>query len=308
MSKISVRVPATSANLGPGFDALGLAFALYNEVSLEVSDENRTQAEGEGANLLNGADRTIVHQAALRVFAQLKIPASGVDLSLKNRIPLARGLGSSSAAIVGGLVAANSWCQREHGHSLHTYQLLQLANEIEGHPDNVAPALLGGLVVSAVNSAGRVQYIQLPVSKYPRFLVFIPDEELSTHQARSVLPSMVSMKDAVFNLSRAALLVSSLTTQDWSVLPEALQDKLHQQQRGSLIPAFGALSGVAREAGAIGATISGAGPTVLFWLPDVDEVAATVQSALQNTIRQEGFSGRLLPLAVDTAGCVVTEA
>lgn len=308
MPKVTVRVPATSANLGPGFDALGLAFALYNEVSLEVSDKNQTHAEGEGADLLTGAEDTIVHQAALRVFGQLKIPASGVTLTLQNRIPLARGLGSSSAAIVGGLVAANEWCQREHGHSLHSYQLLQLANEIEGHPDNVAPALLGGLVVSAVNSVGRVQYVQLPVRKYPRFLVFIPDTELSTHQARSVLPAMVSMKDAVFNLSRAALLISSLTTEEWSVLPEALQDRLHQQQRGALIPAFGALSGVAREAGAIGATISGAGPTILFWLPDADEVAVTVQSALQNTIGQESLPGRLLPLPVDTAGCVVSES
>lgn len=307
MPKVTVRVPATSANLGPGFDALGLAFAFYNELSLEAAEVNGTTAQGEGADTLQDVADTVVHQAASRVFAQLKVPVKGIHITMTNRIPLARGLGSSSAAIVGGLVAANEWCRREHGDSLHAYQLLQLANEIEGHPDNVAPALLGGLVVSAVNNAGRVQYVQLPVQKYPGFLVFIPDAELSTHAARGVLPDMVPRQDAVFNLARTALLVSALSTGEWSVLPEALQDRIHQQQRAPLIPAFSALCGVAREAGAMGTTISGAGPTILVWLEDADEVAATVHSALQHTIQQSGISGRLLSMEVDNGGCIVID-
>jgi homoserine kinase len=299
---VSVRIPATSANLGPGFDSLGLAFALYNELKLEISDADSLEVEGEGADQLQKSPQTIAHQAAHRVFQSLQLTITGVHLSLSNQIPLARGLGSSSAAIVGGIVAANEWARQNENRALSRQQLVDLATEIEGHPDNVAPALMGGLVVAAMGEE-HIPAIQVPVSRFPRFSVWIPETELATKTARGVLPANYSCADAIFNLSRAALLVGALATGDFSALSEALRDKIHQDYRAPLVPGFAAISAAAQGAGAYGVTLSGAGPSILAWMP---EESTPIVEAMRKAASDEGLKGRVLELEVDTQGCRIS--
>ncbi|PQV64642.1 homoserine kinase [Abditibacterium utsteinense] len=296
---VTVRVPATSANCGPGFDCLGLALSLHNEITLKIGDSDALQVAGEGVFELQNNSQTIAHHAAHRVFKALSISISGVQLSLKNQIPLSRGLGSSSAAIVGGLVAANAWAQKNRGLELSKENLLDLATEIEGHPDNVAPALLGGFVVSARNENGAVASIQLPIQKFPRFAVWIPETELATKVARGVLPESYSRADAVFNLSRSALLVAALATNDFEALREALRDKIHQDFRAPLVPAFEEISRAALENGAFGVTLSGAGPSILAWLPE----GTGAIDAMKNAAFEAKVKGRVVELEVDELGC-----
>ena len=324
-----MRVPATSANLGPGFDALGLALDLHNTLALSASDADALEVEGEGASELSGQSTTIAHDGAHRVLRALGCDVPGVRLQMHNAIPLARGLGSSSAAIVGGMVAANEWARAVHGKSLSPRELLELATFIEGHPDNVAPALLGGLVAAAcepkdadltiagltvtgltvTNSASTVTgltvaAVRVPVKAWPQFAVWIPDAELSTHKARGVLPDEVSRADAIYNLSRSALLVAALAAGDFEALGEALKDRLHQAQRAPLVPGFDAIVGAARAAGAVGATLSGAGPTILAWIaPDAD--AETVRASMETAAMGNRVAGRALLLRATDVGAAL---
>lgn len=297
-----MRVPATSANLGPGFDSLGLAFSLYNRLDLTLSETDSLHVEGEGAVQLQESPQTIAHLAAHRVFEALGLKISGVHLQLSNQIPLARGLGSSSAAIVGGLFAANEWTQQHENRSLSSSELLDLATKIEGHPDNVAPALLGGLVVAATSETGRVAAVTVPIRHFPRFAVWIPAASLETKVARGVLPASYSRADAIFNLSRAALLVAALAAGDFNALSEALRDKIHQDFRAPLVPGWNSISHAAREAGAFGVTLSGAGPSILAWMP---ENSAPIVHAMQSAAREAGVEGRIEELQVDTGGAIV---
>ncbi len=299
-----MRVPATSANLGPGFDALGLALDLFNTLALSASAHDGLCATGEGAAELANYSTTIAHDGAHRVLRALGCDVPGVHLQMHNNIPLARGLGSSSAAIVGGMMAANAWAQAAHGKCLSLRQLLEMATQIEGHPDNVAPALMGGLVAAACEQTAdalAVAAVRVPVKAWPQFAVWIPDAELSTNKARGVLPDSVSRADAIYNLSRSALLIAALTTGDFDALREALKDKLHQSQRAPLVPGFDAIVGAATQAGAIGATLSGAGPTILAWIaPDAD--AGKVRRAMEVAARNSGVAGRALLLKVSEMG------
>ncbi len=294
-NSVSVRVPASSANCGPGFDSIGLALALHNHLTLQIAEKDGLSVSGEGETELSGQSQTIAHQAAHRVFAALQMQVAGVHLTLENRIPLARGLGSSSAAIVGGLVAANKWAQTFENRALSTQNLLDLATEIEGHPDNVAPALLGGFAVSALGEKGKVTSIRLQNARFPRFAVWIPGAELSTNAARGVLPENYSRADAVFNLSRAALLVAALANGDFEALSEALRDKIHQDFRAPLVPGYDAISRAALENGAYGVTLSGSGPSILAWLPENSDAIGAMESAA----RRAGVAGRVLELEIE---------
>ena len=300
----SVRVPATSANLGPGFDALGLALDLFNTLSLSSCDKDSLSVEGEGADDLSGATTTIAHDAAHRVLRALDCDVAGVHLQMHNVIPLARGLGSSSAAIVGGMVAANEWAQQLHSKSLSPHELLDLATTIEGHPDNVAPALMGGLVAAACEPKGdalAVAAVRVPMKNWPQFAVWIPDAKLSTHRARGVLSDNVSRADAIYNLSRTALLVAALAAGDFEAMREALKDKLHQTQRAPLVPGFDAIVGASNGAGALGATLSGAGPTILAWIAPDDD-AERVRAAMETAAMNSHVTGRALLLSASETG------
>lgn len=309
--KVRVRVPATTANLGPGFDALGLALQFYNFVTIEQSSNSGDTiiAIGEGADILNQGDpeKNIALRAAHMLLHEIGIERTPLTLTLENQIPLARGLGSSSAARVGALVAANEWARRQHNKSLEQNDLLTLATRLEGHPDNVAPALLGGLIISVTRDAGEVLALRAPVEKFPRLVVFIPESELETEKARGVLPSEVSVKDAVFNIARASFLVTALVNQKWEFLDEALRDRLHQNQRAALMPAYNAVIQAATHSGAFGATLSGAGPCILAWLPDEDDFVTRATIAMQDAASECGVPGAAQELKVDLEGCIVVE-
>ena len=231
--------------------------------------------------------------------------APGVRLRLHNAIPLSRGLGSSSAAIVGGIVTANEYARQHEGRALEMAQLLNLANQIEGHPDNVVPALLGGLVASVVSENGEVVAVRVPVPNCPRFVVWIPDAELETKAARGVLPASYSRADAVFNVSRAALLVAALAVGDWGALAHALDDHMHQPYRVPLLAGWELLGQAAREAGALGVTLSGSGPTILFWA-QTSAIAQTVRVAVEAAAQRQGLAGRALELVAVEQGAHVT--
>ena len=310
---VRVRVPATSANLGPGFDALGIALQLYSHVSVEVSpaNENQIVMSGEGSEYGNiPIEENIAWQAIQLLSQRLKSTFPPLRLTLENSIPLARGLGSSAAARVGALVAANLWLQRAGENYLDHPQLLELATELEGHPDNVAPALFGGMTAS-VCDAGKVLSSPVNAEIWPRFLVFVPDTELETKAAREVLPETVSRHDAVYNVSRLGLLVASLSSGNWRENPEilksALQDKLHQPYRAPLMPAFNIVQNAALENGALGVTLSGAGPSILIWLEA--DAKSTFKESIKSVILQaaaaESVLGKVIELDVDTQGCVV---
>ncbi len=296
---ITVRVPATSGNLGPGFDALGLALRLHNTLALEPADSHKIEVEGEGEATLPRDPSHLAYRAALAVVhragSSARIPTPrAFRLRQHNRIPLARGLGSSAAAIVGGAAAANALL----GGPLDPQALIDLATEIEGHPDNVAPALLGGLVVCAKTGAG-VRWVRLAPASLG-IVVAVPDYPVSTEDARRLLPAQVPFEDAVFNVTRTALLVAALTGGRVDLLAEATGDRLHQPYRERLVPGLKQVFAAARRAGAYGVALSGSGPTVLAFGD-----ARGIGDAMAAAFRAAGAGCRTLDLEIDTDGAVV---
>jgi homoserine kinase len=239
-----VRVPASSANLGPGFDCMAAALALH--VELEVEETGTFSVESE-LPLARGRENLCV-----RAFERLH-PADAFTFRIRSEIPLSGGLGSSAAAIVAGLMAADHLFEMDA-------DLLALASEVEGHPDNVAAALRGGFVVCADGDAVR---FDAPTGL--EALAVVPHEPVRTHAARAALPGEVALGDAVFNVAHGALLTLGLARGDWDLVARGLHDRLHQSRRAHLFPRSYELALRARELGALGATISGAGPTVLLW-------------------------------------------
>ncbi|RQX01986.1 homoserine kinase [Micromonospora inaquosa] len=257
---VRVRTPATSANLGPGFDALGLALGLYDDVAAEVvSGGVRVTVTGQGAGELPDDDRHLVVRAMRAAFDVLGVQPDGLSVECVNRIPQARGLGSSSAAIVAGVLLARALVV-DGEHRLDDAGALRLAAEIEGHPDNVAPCLLGGFTV-AWSEPGGARAVSLPVADAVRPTVFVPAERGLTATARAVLPATVPHGDAALTAGRAALLVHALTTDPGLLLP-ATVDRLHQDYRAAGMQGTSFLVNALRAAG-VAAVVSGAGPTVL---------------------------------------------
>jgi homoserine kinase len=298
---VHVRVPATSANLGPGFDALGLALALYNEVEAREADTVSVQVEGHGAGRLATTGDNVVARGVRLAYEAAGRPFKGVALRCVNGVPTSRGLGSSAAAWVGGLVAGNALC----GGGLSPEALLSLATRAEGHPDNVAAALLGGLTVSCVAGDGTVTALSLPVPPQVTWVALIPETTSSTAEARAVLPPTVPRADAVFNVQRVALLLAALQSGRVDALGPALDDRLHQPYRLQLFPWMPAVVDAARGAGALGCVLSGAGPALLAVLTgDGDGVARAMEAALQTA----GIAGTARAFAVDLNGAVTREA
>ena len=267
---VRVRVPATSANLGPGFDALGLALGRYDELTGEITgDRLHIDVTGEGAGEVTLDETHLVVRAMRAAFAALGVEPAGLALRCDNRIPHGRGLGSSAAAIVGGLVLARALVA-DGERRLPGPELLALASEIEGHPDNVAPCLLGGLTIAWTTGAGaRATGVEVG-AVVP--VIFVPPFAASTEQARGLLPATVPHADAARNAGRAALLVAALT-RGVPALLEATEDRLHQQYRRPAMPASAELVDRLRAAGHA-AVISGAGPTVLVLARDQLEAEA----------------------------------
>ncbi len=266
-----VRVPATTANLGPGFDCLGMALDLWNEVRVEVldapgeSDGPVVLVQGQGSVDLPGDGSNLVLRAMTHLFREARLDMPALRLHCYNRIPLKRGLGSSSAAIVGGLVAANHLLP-EHpesgGHAFSKEELLDMAVHIEGHPDNVTPALLGGLQL-VVQEDDILLAAPVPVPDDIHAVIFVPQMTIGTEEARAVLPASISREDAVYNMGRVALLVNALGTKRLGDLYLATGDRLHQPYRQKLFPAMKVIFEGALKGGALGVFLSGSGSTIL---------------------------------------------
>lgn len=297
--RVSVRVPATSANLGPGFDCLGVALDLYNTVTISSSDSFRIDVTGEGTDELPRHEGNTAYKAVQTLAKTAGLDVPPLFLLLDNQIPLARGLGSSAAAIVGALVAADRFLDA----GLTVECLLDLATQIEGHPDNVAPALLGGCTV-VVRDGERLVHASLPLPAGLLAVLFVPDFKLPTAMARRVLPGWVEMADAVFNVGRAALLAASLATGAVDLLKTATQDALHQPYRKSLFPGMGRLFGAALDAGALGVFLSGAGPTILALAQGDAEPVALAMAEAAGT---EGISGSTRTMSLGTEGARLVE-
>ncbi len=292
--RVRVRVPASSANLGPGFDALALALALYNEVEIEESDAVIVVVRGEGAGRLDAGADNVVARGARMAFEAAGRPFKGAAIECVNRIPLARGLGSSAAAWVAGLAGANALL----GSPLDRDALLALAARAEGHPDNVAAAVFGGLTVSCM-ADDRAVAVALPVPADLQWVVLVPEVESSTRQARAVLPDSVPRADAVLNVQCVSLLLAALAAGRADLLGLAMRDRLHQPYRLQLFPWMAAVDAAAREAGALGCALSGAGSAILAAARgQADQVARAMEQALHRA----GGRGRALALAVDTSG------
>ena len=295
---IRVRVPGTSANCGPGFDAIGVACTIYNDLELTLKEEEGLviEVEGEGAANIPADERNIVLRAIRTLLkrAHRDDEVKGFHIRMTNHIPLSRGLGSSAAAIVAGLKAANALL----GNRFSRRELLQLATNIEGHPDNVAPAIFGGFTISVV-TRGRVECFSLMPRMPLKLVVAVPQFPLSTRLARSVLPEQVRMRDAVFNVSHAALLVAALTKGQPRFLCSAFADALHQPYREKLIPGMRDVFRAARRAGALGASLSGAGPCLIAYTLENEEA---VGQAMVEAFKEHEIEAHALQLSIDAHG------
>lgn len=294
-------MPATSANLGPGFDCLALALSLRNEVEAELAEQPQVAVYGEGEGELPADERNVVYQAAQQVAARAGRAGIAFAFRCWNRIPLDRGLGSSAAARVAGVVAAN----RLLGGVMDLQAQLDLVAELEGHVDNAAAALLGGLTVAVLDGVGRVRWQRVLPLRFPEVVVCVPEVRVPTHRARALLPDRVAFADAVFNVGRTALLVAAACSGDPEALAEAVQDRLHEPYREGLVPGFRRAVSQAKAAGAWAVALSGAGSSVLALVPA--GCAGDVAEALVEAFRGEGIQSRALRLSVDPKGAVVEE-
>ena len=264
MTLVRVKAPATTANMGPGYDCLGMALDVWNTIEIEVLDSGEPVVEvtGEGAGELGTGRDNLVYRSMEFLFQDAEQEMPLVRIRCDNAIPLARGMGSSAAAIAGGLVAANAICSQDYTPN----DLLEMAATIEGHPDNVAAAVLGGmqLVISDKTEEGSRLYT-VPINVPPELhaVVFVPQVRIATEDARAVLPEKVTVADAVHNMGRVGLLVASMATNHPEYLAIATQDLLHQPYRQPLFPAMKVIFKAALDAGALGVFLSGSGSTVL---------------------------------------------
>ena len=298
---VTVTVPATSANVGAGFDSLGLAVSMHNVFTFEESD--RIQISSVDGTHVPAGSNNLVYRSARVVYDQLGIPLKGLRITQRNDIPMARGLGSSSACIVAGIMGANALL----GDKLTERQMLTLATAIEGHPDNVAPAMLGGFVTSVIDE-GQVYSVKKDIDPELAFAAFVPDFRLLTSKARAALPAMVSHKDAVYNLSRAALVPAAFCEGRHDLLAIATEDKLHQPYRMPLMPGSKEVFDMARLCGAKAVYVSGAGSTVMAVAEKAE--AEKFYSKLEKGLELlEGLDGceafTLLRLDADNTGATV---
>jgi homoserine kinase len=303
--KIQVKVPATTANLGPGFDALGLALNLWNEAVFEANPRGckgvTVTIEGEGAESLPASSENSIVEAALQMFERAGQPCEGFCLHCINRVPLSSGLGSSSAALLTGMLGANALL----GNPFNDEEVLRFAIETEGHPDNVAPAMLGGLVASIVYDE-RVISIKLPAraNRGPiHATVVLPDFDFPTKHAREILPKQVARQDAIYNISRAVMVTEALRTGDLDLLGKAMADMLHQPYRIPLIPGAESAMQAAREAGAAAVALSGAGPSLIAF---ASKREPGIGVAMQRAYESAGLRARIFELSPSYEGAEVS--
>lgn len=312
--KVSVKVPATSANLGPGFDCLGLALPIYNTITIE---ETVLPGTGIEINLMSEEEEVIdelifdniprdenniVYKAVEMLYNSIGQEPSELKINIQSQIPITRGLGSSAAVIVGGLLAANKLL----GSPADETALLSIATEVEGHPDNVAPAILGGFVLSSQEDDGSIIYRKLNWPKEWDITVCIPDFELSTNIARSVIPEQIPIQDAVYNAKHLAMLIQAVNTKDEKLMKSALHDKLHQPYRAKLVPGMKEImEAFKHEDGVLGCVLSGAGPTMLVISHkyDLDKIKSTVKEVWEG----QSIKSEIKTLKIEEQGAIILE-
>ncbi len=294
----TARVPATTANLGPGFDCMGAALDVHLTVTLRRDTNASFLVRGEGAGNIPNDESNLVYRSAAALYERTGAPVPPLRVRCVNRIPLRRGLGSSAAAIVGGFGAANAL----EGSPLTPEQVFQACAEIEGHPDNVAPALFGGFQVVAREGDAFVRGA-IKAKRGLKAMVFIPTHEVVTKEARAVLPKKVGLEDAVYNVSRASLLALALGEGRWDLLETATGDRLHQPYRAPLVPGAENLFHAALDAGAHGVFLSGSGPSVLALVSgDPSPVVRAVTSAANRA----GTPGMCIVARIGAPGAKIT--
>ena len=308
--KFSIKVPATTANLGPGFDCLGLALPIYNTITVEETVMPGTGIEINIIDETNEMDvlsiptdeNNIVYKAIEMLYNSIGQTPSELKITINTQIPVARGLGSSASVIVGGLLAANELLGRPADEAA----LLSIAAEIEGHPDNSTPAILGGFVLSSLEEDGSVVYRKLNFPKDWNITVCIPDYELATNIARSVIPDEIPIRDALFNLKRSAMLIQAVNTADKELMKYALQDKIHQPYREKLIPGLKEIKeALKHEENVLGVVLSGAGTSVLIisYGNNLDKIRKTVSDVWDGL----NVKSDILTLPVEETGAVIVE-
>ena len=295
-----IKVPATSANLGPGFDCMGLAIKLYNTFTVEESSKLQITLTGTYTNNITTDETNLFWKSANTLWEKIGFKPKPLKITFNTQVPPARGLGSSSTAVVGGLMAANAIA----GNPLDRLELLKIATSIEKHPDNVCPALFGGVTLTVITENCFIPRI---LTKNPKFkaVVIIPDILIQTEKARNILPKSISREDAVFNASRVGLLVDAFLTEEYELLAAATQDKIHQSQRAKLIP--GALEAleVAVNSGAYGAALSGSGPSLIAFCPKGKEL--NVATGMQQVLSNNNLTSKHLVLDIDPDGAILTK-
>jgi len=291
---IKVKVPATSANIGPGFDALGIALNLYNSFTFEEIPEG---LEIIGCDEKFRNRNNLVYTSMLKTFNKIGYEPNGIRITMDTHIPVSRGLGSSAACILGGVIGASGLS----GNPLSKREILRIATEIEGHPDNIAPALYGGMVVSVMDGE-RVYFDKISIAKGIKFIALIPDFTISTKKARSVLPDTVAYEDAVYNVGRVSMLIAALSSGRFDLLKHAVKDRLHQPYRGKLIPNFDDIIQTCKRLGAYGVYLSGAGPTIIGI---IDKNNSEYTRGIEDYLQSNGLDWEVKELEVDLTGATI---
>jgi homoserine kinase len=293
---ITIRIPATTSNLGPGFDVFGMALSLYLTVKVEPSDgASQLIHKGQGAGSIPVDQTNLIRRALTHVAQRERCHPPNLFIEVNNEIPIARGLGSSGAAVVAGIMIADQVCHLK----LSQEQMLADALELEGHPDNTTAALVGGLVACCVAENGQCLYARVPFSPQIRAVVVVPDFELSTAKARAVLPKSYSHEEAVFNLQRAAILAAALKDPQPALIAEAMRDRFHQPYRKELIPGLQESLDLRGIPGLLGVSLSGAGPSILALAVDnFREIGENIKSNFD----RHGIRSEVLILDIEERG------
>jgi homoserine kinase len=296
---ITVKIPATTANLGPGFDCLALALDMWNVTTFTLGGQSiQLQIKGEGDDSLPSDERNLLVRTVLHIYRFCKVtPPAGLHILCENHIPLGSGLGSSASAVLAGLLGANALL----GNPLNNDEILNMGYELEGHPDNISAALLGGLVI--MTTRGRFLITRRVEIAPIQVVVVVPRFNFPTRAARTALPKTVPFKDAVFNLGRTALVVEALRSGDLDLLAQVLEDRLHQPYRLKLIPGSEAALEAARRAGAVAAGLSGAGPGLIAFPGSI--TSEKVASIMVNELEKAGLTARSYYLAATPKGGMV---
>ncbi|MDU2242119.1 MAG: homoserine kinase [Paenibacillus sp.] len=296
---VRVKVPASTANLGPGFDTLGMALNLYSWIEMKPAASTVFRLHGGNLEGLPTDKSNLVYQVAQSVFAEAGVILPELEISMKSDIPLTRGLGSSASAIVGALFAANLLI----GEPLSQAKLFDMATALEKHPDNVGASLFGG-IITAVWDGSHADVLRIEPPADLEVLVAIPDFQLSTSKAREALPKQISLQDAVYNVSRTSLLTAALAAGRLDLISAAMRDRLHQPYRASLVPGMARILEEATAHGALGAALSGAGPTLLCLTDRRQGTDDQLESFLLEVLGEQGIAAQTMRLKPCTLGAV----